>query len=481
MKFLPSFISRHSHPSPRRGVAVGAAFLTALALVGAMDASVGQPAGDAVTASDDPLERPMHGRAALRELGAEVADVAALNGFATSELRRVLRTDSTAWLDEAGRLYYVEPEAAAEAKHDDPAGATANIDAADAFALHSKPDSRRVIYLDFTGHEVTGTAWNESVGQDPWNVPAYDTDGDPSTFSEAERAVVSEVWLRVAEDYAAFDVDVTTEEPAESAITRDGESDLDYGTRLLVDPTTDYQGDCGCGGVAYVGVFDNASNHSYYQPALAFTEGVGTGAKNLGEVAAHEIGHNLGLSHDGVTDGTEYYGGHGDWAPIMGVGYGKPITQWSEGEYAAANNPEDDLAVIADHGAELFADDHGDDASGATQLDLGAETTGIVGDRTDVDVFAVDVADGTLSISARPVEVEPNLDIKLELLDSAGDVVATSDPPSDEADGMAANLSESVSAGTYLIRVDGSGFADPASTGYSDYASLGTFTVVASQ
>ena len=46
------------------------------------------------------------------------------------------------------------------------------------------------------------------------------------------------------------------------------------------------------------------------------------------EAASHEAGHNLGLSHDG-TRKTGYYAGHGDWAPIMGVGYYREVSQWS--------------------------------------------------------------------------------------------------------------------------------------------------------
>ncbi len=73
--------------------------------------------------------------------------------------------------------------------------------------------------------------------------------------------------------------------------------------------------------------------------------------KNIAEAASHEIGHNLGLNHDGQTTSTAgYYTGHGSgatgWAPIMGVGYSKEVTQWSKGDYANANNQQDDMSVL---------------------------------------------------------------------------------------------------------------------------------------
>ena len=42
----------------------------------------------------------------------------------------------------------------------------------------------------------------------------YDLDGDYTTFSDEEQTRIQRIWARVAEDYAPFDVDVTTEQPA---------------------------------------------------------------------------------------------------------------------------------------------------------------------------------------------------------------------------------------------------------------------------
>ena len=159
----------------------------------------------------------------------------------------------------------------------------------------------------------------------------------------------------MAEDFAPYDIDVTTEEPpafgpnvGHILVTRKA----DENNRNIYN--------CSCGGVAYVGVW-GLSNYTYYQPALVFLDGVG-GPHNISEAASHELGHNLNLSHDG-TSTVGYYSGHGsgntDWGPIMGVGYYAQISQWSKGEYADANNTQDDLQIIANY-LSYRADDHED-------------------------------------------------------------------------------------------------------------------------
>ncbi|MGC4936902.1 pre-peptidase C-terminal domain-containing protein [Kribbella sp. DT2] len=436
----------------------GAVALSTLALVG------GNPAGAAV----DPLD-----------------EIAQGNGLSVQKVRDTL-ADTTSRLDRTGHLFFQEPAltSAQQTEEASPRWASASARAAEgpAFELHSKAGANRVIYLDFDGHSITGTAWNADKGIDPVNVSPYDTDGDPAVFSTAEQDVVHEVWARVAEDYAPFDVDVTTQEPPQDAINRSDAADEQYGTRVLIDPDTWYQSGCGCGGVAYIGVYDAASQHDYYQPALVFTKGVGTGAKNLAEAASHEAGHNVGLGHDGTAT-VGYYEGHGAWAPIMGVGYYRAISQWSKGEYAGANNTEDDYTVISSHGLPLRPDDHADTPETATALTIGTPALGVITTETDTDVFRVDVATaGTYTATVTPAPTGANLDAQLDLLNSAGTPMASANPASGQSDagtptGLDATITTELQPGTYYLRLDNTANADPATTGYSTYGSRGAYTL----
>lgn len=63
------------------------------------------------------------------------------------------------------------------------------------------------------------------------------------------------MWQRVAEDYAPFDLDVTTEYPgSEDFLVRASPADQAYGIRVLVSPIGAVIKP-GAGGVSYVGVF----------------------------------------------------------------------------------------------------------------------------------------------------------------------------------------------------------------------------------
>lgn len=411
------------------------------------------------------------------------------SGIPAGELRAEAASDRTLWFDTCGAPLYVEPAAPTAPARSAASSGVAALPLDQAFLLESKPDAPRTLYLDFTGGAVTGTAWNAEYGA--LDVAAFSTDADRSTFSDADRLQIERTWQVVAEDFAPFDVNVTTRPPTAAAMQMSSPTDPSFGLTVKITDAGPVGANCGCGGVAYVdfvdpGAASGPQQLGYYSPAWVFTDGVGTDGRSIAEAASHEAGHAFGLSHDGVTGGTDYYEGADPWAPIMGVGYYQPVTQWSRGEYAGANNTEDDLAIIA-HDLGYRADDHGDTTAAATTLLPDVPATGVISTRTDTDLFRLTAA-GATSITVTPSALLPDLDAKATLLDSTGATVAVADPPSvrtteESGQGLDADLSLDLPdptdhPGTYYLRVDGVGSGDPLMPGgYSDYASLGAYTV----
>ncbi len=428
------------------------------------------------------IDEMSNGDRAVSNLGSRLPEIAAFYGKTTAEFAKQLRTDRSAWIDKTGRLVFIEHGLTSSGSDLTPSGAVFPLE--QTFVLHSRPSSKRKIYLDFNGHTTTGSAWNSSYGVDPVVSPAFDLDGVPGTFNAAELAMVQNIWRRVAEDYAAFDVDVTTEQPTVDQMTRTSLTDDTYGSRALITKnwtagTT--RGDCGCGGFAYVGVYDNTSE--YYKTAFVFQDKLGNGEKNIAEAVTHEVGHNLGLSHDG-TSSLGYYRGHGTgatgWAPIMGVGYSKELVQFSKGDYLDANNKEDDFLVMQNNGVTFAADDFGNTIATARALsptDLNGQSAytinGLVETPTDADVFTFSAGAGTVTINATPFERSPNLDILIQLLDSKGVVIAQSNP----AALLSAAISVQVPGGTYYLAIQGTGNGDALGLGYSVYGSIGRYAM----
>lgn len=336
------------------------------------------------------------------------------------------------------------------------------------FNLSSNPSSSFTIYLDLNGNVAKGTYWND--GKDVVT-PAYDTDGNLNSFSNSELRDIYEIWLRVSEDYMPFNVNVTTKEPTVAQLSKTSDGDMAYGVRVAIGGSCYDWYNNSCGGVAYVGSFDWNSD----TPAFVFPKQLYT-AKNVAEAASHETGHTLGLGHDGnSTQG--YYGGADGWAPIMGTGYSQPLTQWSKGEYYDANNHEDDLEIITSKGFDYRNDDHGGTIEKATPLTFAATGflgSGIIERNTDVDFFSFELNGQQSVITVGGYAEVTNLDAVVSIYDANKNLVATYDPSN------TTNVSIDVSdfpAGKYYMSVAGTGLIVDGSTIYSDYASLGAYTI----
>src|SRR5262245_28129109 len=68
-------------------------------------------------------------------------------------------------------------------------------------ALSSLPGAPATLFLDFDGHYEA-----EWVGYSSVSTPAYDIDGNASSFSAAELDNIARIWRAVAEDYSPFNL-----------------------------------------------------------------------------------------------------------------------------------------------------------------------------------------------------------------------------------------------------------------------------------
>ena len=360
--------------------------------------------------------------------------------------------------------------------------------------FHSRPGSTNVLFLDFNGALVTNTYWNTYPGyEEPfWDCRPYSIDTDETTFSVAEQEAMQTIWERVAEDYAPFDIDVTTEQPLVWNRSTG---------HVLITPGTDKNGvECphfGAGGVAFVDVFGDAQYSYDYageclSPAWVLNYELNGYAEYEAEAASHEMGHNLALSHDG-TKKDPYYGGHENgsisWGPIMGTGYNRNVSQWSKGDYRMSNNAEDDLAIIAARIA-YRPDDFGNDELSAYDLSVGVAGsvfhTGVIEQGVDRDVFRFSAASGMVDIVVSPYRDSAsttwggNLDAVLELYDATGVLLATNNPSLETTAGLTAEVSH----GIYYLHIRSTGvgnpFQSPSPNGYVQYGSIGRYAITGS-
>lgn len=322
--------------------------------------------------------------------------------------------------------------------------------------LNSLPGAAVSLYLDFDGHFESSWGSYSNITQ-----PAFDQDGDATTFSDGELATIQNIWRYIAEDYSPFKVNVTTVQPASFA----------NGAALRISIGGDGSWIGPYGGVAYVDSFTNSISNVVF----VFPKNLANGnAKYTAEASSHESGHGFGLQHQSLYSGTtkvdEYYAGPGDGrAPIMGDSYSATRGLWWYGTSAVSSTTiQDDMAVISRtaNGFGYRLDDYGNTAATATALTVSGSQlsgSGFITTTNDVDYFSFSTDAGQIGINVSVLATFNDLDAKLQLFDANGGLIATSDPSTS----FGASISATVAAGSYRVAVASHG-------GYGD---VGQYTV----
>jgi hypothetical protein len=318
-------------------------------------------------------------------------------------------------------------------------------------ALSSLPGASASLYLNFTGDST------QSYGR--WGyitTPAFDQDGDATSFSDSELATIQEIWSYVAEDYAPFSINVTTVPP----------SNMSHGVTEKVDIGGDGAWTGGrYAGMTYVNDFTQTGvpNIAFVFPENLINGGVPGYAKYTGDAVSHEAGHGFGLNHQSVYSGStltqEYNTGPGDGtAPLMGNSYPARRSLWWYGQSDVSSTTyQDDMAVIGSSTNGFgFRPLPGNStsASAIPLLQNGTQVSdaGLIIHPSDLDYYSFTSGPGVVSFTVSvPADVS-NLAPKVELLDATGSTVMAAAGPS--ASDFSASITATLSAsGSYRLLV----------------------------
>ncbi|MCC6491491.1 MAG: hypothetical protein IT424_00535 [Pirellulales bacterium] len=272
--------------------------------------------------------------------------------------------------------------------------------------LNSLPGAPVTIYLDFNGHTSSGGGVT----------PVYDADGDATTFSDQELQFMGDLWRVTTEDFAPFNVNVTTVEPSVLAPGVPTSAANGKALRLAIGGTSAD----GYAGYAQYNSFTNSGENLAWVYAQGKTDAV-----TYGGIASHEAGHSFGLRHLEKV-------GDPDWRALMYSTLFNNRATWTTG----INDQgvlQDSMAVITSslNGITYRADDHAGSVAGATPLTAagaGFVGAGVISSTSDADVFTIPATGQSLLITVEGDSPSQNLDAVLELLDSAGNVLARSNP-----------------------------------------------------
>jgi len=330
--------------------------------------------------------------------------------------------------------------------------------------LSSYPTASATIFLDFDGQTVNSPYWNGGTS-------FYCT--APIFTSEQ----ITTIFNQVAEDYRPFNLNITTDSTVYFAAPATKRQ------RIIISGYSAWYGNAG--GVAYVESF----RWGMEIPGFVFANLLAYNTKYVGDAAAHEAGHTLGLNHQSKYDAScaflnEYNPGAGtgeiSWGPIMGNSYSKNLSLWHNGSTNfGCSSLQSDLAVLASaaNGFGYRTDDVGNTTAASASLPIVGQvlgTSGLINSTSDVDMFKIVVPEkGRLTLSAIPFNtangyVAADIDLEVDLMLNAGTVLNHFNPSTS----VQAVVDSILDPGTYYLKI-----SNAANANISNYGMLGSYSV----
>jgi hypothetical protein len=329
---------------------------------------------------------------------------------------------------------------------------------------NSNPGAFAQLYVDFDGH-TEPSGWCGTSGQ--ITVQVFSIDANLTTYSPTELSIIDSIMLRMSEDYAPFNINVTTVVPSDFANK--------HAIRVTVgDPSGGGINWGSIGGIACLGSFYNSAANTVF----TVPDGLGNSSQNIAMAGSHEAGHSFGLNHQdepaggcgGYHDGGVYNGE--TKGPIMGAPFSVVRDIWWKGFEGCGT--QDDMGILsnANNGYGYVADDESDTFDLARRIRTSGgvfvgDLSGIIGKTTDLDIYAFTSPPGSATINVNVATVGFNLDSILEVYhDQAGTPVLLG---SHDSFGNAFNSSVTVAlpGGKHYVVVKSDG----------DYGEVGQYTI----